>query len=259
MLRIYFMFKAQYVKTAMEYKLNFWMMVIAGILMRTLMMGVAYVLFRNIPTIAGFSEGEVYLIMAFMFISEGLCNLLFDGIWFLPALVQNGQLDVMLVRPVSPLYQILSYEIGLQGVGVTAMGLVSLFLALSSLGWLSPGPVLLCLLFIATGTLLRASNYLIGACNIFWLSAGSQTNMPYMMYSVGEFARYPVSIYPLWMQGILLFLIPYALIGYIPLLLLRGEAVLLNGALMVGMVLLYPLLARTVFYRGIRRYESMGM
>lgn len=259
MLRIYMTLKLQYLKTAMEYKLNFFMMVIAGVVMRTLFMGVAYVLFRNMPTIAGFSEGEVYLIMAFMLISEGLCNLLFDGIWSIPVLVFSGKLDVMLVRPVSPLYQILSYEIGLQGVGVLALGIVSMAMAMNSLAWLGAGTLLLCLLFIIAGMLLRMSTYLIGACNVFWLNTNGKTNVPYTLYSIGEYAKYPVNLYPIWMQAILFVLIPFAFIGYVPVLLLRGEHVLplslALGAISIG----YPWLARAIFYRGIRRYESMGM
>lgn len=260
-LRVYFTFKAQYLKTAMEYKLNFWMMVIAGVVMRTLMLGVAYVLFRNVSTIAGFQEGEVYLIIAFMTISEGLCELLFDGIWFIPGLVANGELDVMLVRPISPLYQILSYEIGLQGVGVLAMGLISLVLAINSLGWLSPGRVLLCLLFIVCGMVLRMSTYLISNCYVFWLDpgSGSRSNLPFMINSIGEYARYPVNVYPAWMQVVLLFVIPFGFIGYVPVLLLRGEQVFLFGTLLAVMTTGYFLLARRVFYKGIGRYESMGM
>lgn len=260
MLRIFLMFKGQYLKTAMEYKLNFWMMVFAGILMRTLMMGVAYVLFRNIPVIAGFVEGEVYLIMAFMFLTEGMCNIFFDGIWSLPAMVFNGQFDVLLIRPVSPLYQVLSMELGLQGIGVLALGSVSLILAMQSLGWLTVGALLLCALFVLCGTVLRMSTYLIGASSIFYMDAdGSRVNIPFTMYSVGEFAKYPVSLYPMWMQAVLFVLIPFGFIGYIPTLLLRGERPLLYGAALALMTAGYFLVARGIFYHGIKRYESMGM
>lgn len=259
MLKIFWMFKAQYLKTEMEYTFNFWMMIAAGVLMRTLMMGVAYVLFRTTPTIAGFAEGEVYLIMAFMFISEGLCNLLFDGIWYIPAMVFRGEMDVLLTRPVSPLFQVLSREIGLQGLGVLSLGVVSLTLALGSLGSLSAGSLLLCLPLIACGTALRMSTYLIGASNVFFIENNGQLNVPYTLYTVGEFAKYPVSIYPGWMQGVLLVLIPFGFIGYVPALILRGEHPVPYVLALTAMAVGYFMLARAVFYKGIARYESMGM
>ncbi len=259
MLKTYWMIKSQYLKTAMEYRFNFWMMAVAGFVMRALMMGVAFVLYRNVPEIAGFTEGQVYLIMSFMFITEGMSNIFFDGIWYIPRLVFGGELDVMLSRPVSPLYQILSHEVGLQGVGVLGIGFLGLFLALTALHTLTLPAIMLSLLFIVCGTAVRASSYLIGACNVFWLKAGGQLNIPYTMYSIGEYAKYPVKVYPLFMQVVLFGLIPYAFIGYVPCLVLSGERTLLYILLTMAVSAAYFLLARAVFYRGIRKYESMGM
>ncbi len=259
MFRIYWMIKSQYLKTAMEYRFNFWMMAVAGFVMRALMMGVAFVLYSNVPEIAGFSEGQVYLIMSFMFITEGMSNIFFDGIWYIPRLVFGGELDVMLSRPISPLYQILSHEVGLQGVGVLGIGFLSLFMALASLHALTIMAVLLSLLFIACGTAVRTSSYLIGACNVFWLKAGGQVNVPYTLYAIGEYAKYPVKVYPLFMQIVLFGLIPYAFIGYVPCLMLSGQSTLLYILLTIAVSAAYSFLARAVFYKGISKYESMGM
>lgn len=259
MLRIYWMIKSQYLKTAMEYRFNFWMMAVAGFVMRALMMGVAFVLYRNVPEIAGFTEGQVYLIMSFMFITEGMSNIFFDGIWYIPRLVFGGELDVMLSRPVSPLYQILSHEVGLQGVGVLTIGFLSLFMALAALQALTITAALLSILFIVCGTAVRTSSYLIGACNVFWLKAGGQVNVPYTLYAIGEYAKYPVNVYPLFMQIVLFGLIPYAFIGYVPCLVLSGQRTLLYILLTITVSAAYSLLAGAVFYRGIRKYESMGM
>lgn len=259
MLRIYFMLKSQYLKTAMEYKFNFWMMFAAGILMRTLMMGVAFVLFRSMPTIAGFTEGEVYFIMALMFVSEGLCNLLFDGIWYIPPMIFNGNLDVILSRPVSPLFQVLSHELGLQGVGVITMGIVSLVLSVMSAGFATPWAIPLCLLFMVTSTVLRMSLYLIGSSGAFYIHTGGQFNIPFTLYSIGEYAKYPVNIYPFWMQGVLYSIIPFAFIGYVPALIMRSTHGVWLTLLLIAVSVAYFFIARAVFYRGIKRYESMGM
>lgn len=258
-LRIYFSFKAQYLKTAMEYKLNFWLMIISGVLMRTLMLAVPYVLFRNMPTIAGFSEGEVYLMAALMFISEGMCNVFFDGIWYIQGMVFGGEFDNVLIRPVSPLFQVLSRELGLHGIGIIVLGIVSIVLSANSMGWLSLGNILLCILFVLCGTVIRASTYLLYSCIIFWQPTGTRSSFTYTAYGIGEYARYPLDIYPGWVRFILLTIIPFGFIGYVPVLLMRGEQVALWAVLLAAMAVVLPLLARQVFYRGIRKYESMGM
>jgi ABC-2 type transport system permease protein len=259
MIKIYFQFKAQYLKTQMEYTVNFWMLVFSGILMRTLAMGVVFVLYRNIPDIAGWKEGELYLILGFTFATEGLCNIFTDGTWNLQRLVFSGEFDTMLIKPVSPLYQILSYEISLQGIGVLAMGIVSIGLGLGLMDMVTPVSILFCAVFLVTGMVLRTSYNLIGACNVFWRGAGGQMNVPYLLYSIGEYAKYPVTIYPGIMRFILLVLIPSGFVGFVPALVIRGENPLLYTLALVVMTCLYFLAARAVFYYGIRKYESMGM
>lgn len=259
MLKIYFMLKVQYLKTEMEYTFNFWMMVFSGVLMRGLMMAVPFVIFRNIPTIAGWTEPAVYLMMAFLFISEGLCNLLFDGIWHLPGMVFHGTLDLTLSRPFSPLFEILSYAVGLQGIGGTALGIFSMVWALSAMHLLSLVTILQCLFFIICGAVIRMSVYLFSNSLVFWFDAGSSSNLPFTMMSIGEYAKYPVDIYPKWMQAILLVLIPFGFIGFVPALILRGDHIFLLTLLLALVSAVFFLLARTVFYRGIKHYESMGM
>lgn len=259
MIKIFLKMKEQYIKTEMSYPVNFWMMLISGVVMRGLMMAVPFVIYRNIPAMGGWLEAEVYLMMAFMFISEALCNLLFEGIWQMPGMVFRGEFDAVLARPVSPLFQILSYGMGLQGIGVLALGSFSLFAALHSLGRLNVQNLLLCLFFVVCGTVIRMSVYLLSSSIVFWFESGGSTNIPFTVYSVGEYAKYPTNIYPVWMQIVLLFVIPFGFIGYVPALILRDTHAFGWSAALLGISIAAFLLARLVFYRGIRRYESMGM
>ena len=256
MLKIYLMFKSQYLKTAFEYTFNFWMMFVSGVLMRTFLLAVPYVLFRNMPTIAGWQEAEVYFIMALVFVSEGCSNLFYDGIWQLPSQVFHGEFDVMLARPISPLYQVVARGFGLQGVGGILVGFVSLGLSMHSLGWLTPVGIMLCLVLIICGALLRMSSILIAACFVFW--AGPNSDMMFTANTVGEYAMYPVDIYPAWLRVILLTILPYGFIGFVPALILRSSNMLLFLGTLAFSVLFF-LLARGIFYLSIRRYESMGM
>jgi len=258
MINVFLMLKSQYLKTQMEYTANFWMMILSGIVMRTLLMGVVFVLFYNIPDIAGWQAGEVYIILGFIIITEGLHNLLFDGIWHIPMLVFRGGLDVMLSRPISPLYQILSHELGLQGLGNLTVGIISLGLGLVYMSWLTPLPLILCVFFILTGTILRMSYNLISLSHVFWIHGGIM-NFGFFVHSIGEFAKYPVTIYPLAMRFVLFFIIPAGFIGFVPALILRSEGVILYGGALIAVTVLYFLAARTIFYRGIKRYESIGM
>ncbi len=258
MIKVYLKFKALAIRVALEYKANFWMMTVSGIAMRGIFYLAVMILYNNLPDIAGWRAGELYLIMSYLFLSEGLCTIMFDGVWHLSRLVATGTFDVMLARPVSPLYQLLSDQIGLQGFGIIPLGLVTFVMSMLTLQWLTPLNILLSLLFLACGVVLRMSSTLLFVSAIFYVPPGSNLNVSFLAHSVGEYARYPLNIYPFWMRAILLFVIPMAFAGYVPTLILRDMNLWLLLALPV-MTLVYFLVARAVFYRGIRRYESMGM
>lgn len=259
MVKIFIKMKAQYIKTEMEYKSNFWMMLFSGVLTKLLSMAVPFIIYQNIPSIDGWDENEIYLIMSFLFISEGLCSVLFDGIWKMPEMVFSGQFDSVLSRPVSPLYQILSYGMGLQGIGVVAFGMVSLNMLLVKLDKMDMKTIMTCLFLIVCGTIICMSIYLLSTSFIFWYDSGGKTIVPYTVASFSQYARYPVGIYPKGMQIILLFVIPYAFISVIPVEILRGNDVMLHVVALITVCVIFFLVAKAVFYRGIRKYESVGM
>ncbi len=259
MFRIFMKLKEQYIKTEMEYTFNFWMMLVSGILTKVLSMAVPFVIYSNIPDIAGWKRDEIFLIMSFLFIAEGNCSVLFQGIWEIPGMIFDGQFDAVLSRPVSPLFQVLSYGMGLQGISSLGVGIVSLFVMLIRLDMLNVKTVLLSLFFIVCGTLLCMSVYLIGNCTAFWYDSGGRTTIPYAAASVGQYARYPIQIYPKAIRLLLLFVVPYAFICVVPVQILKGEHQLLFGISMLGISILFFSLAKFVFDKGIRRYESMGM
>ena len=259
MLKIFLKMKEQYIKTEMEYTVNFWMMLLSGVLTRIITMAIPFVIYKNIPSIAGWKASEIYLAMSFLFMAEGLNSVLFQGIWEMPGMVFNGQFDCILSRPVSPLFQVLSYGMGLQGIGVVLFSLFSLNLSLISLREFDPFHVLLSLFCVVCGTLICMSSYLISNSLVFWYDSGGNTTVPYTIGTIGGYAKYPISIYPKAMQFVLLFIIPYAFIGIVPAAIMRGEHMVPYLLALVGICAVSVMLARAVFYKGIRNYESMGM
>ena len=259
MIRIFLALKSQYIKTEMEYTANFWMMLLSGVLTRVVSMAAPFVIYSNIPDIAGWKKDEIYLILSFLFIAEGLCSVLFDGIWHIPNMVFSGQFDCVLSRPVSPLYQVLSYGMGLQGISVFLVGAVSLPVFLRRLGlWNLPGAAM-SLFLLLCGTLLCMSFYLLGNSAVFWFDSGRSTTLTDTLTEIGQYARYPLEIYPGIVRFLLLLVVPYGFICVVPVEILRGSLSWLWCPGVAGVSVGFFLLARAVFYKGIGHYESVGM
>lgn len=259
MIKIFLTMKLQYIKTEMEYRFNFFMMLVSGVLTKLVGVAVPFVIYANIPSVAGWKREEVCLIMAFLFVAEGLCSVLFQGIWEIPDMVFNGRFDSVLSRPVSPLFQVLSYGMGLQGISVFGFGAAAVLYFLAKLGILNIKTALLSVAFCFFGTVLCMSIYLIGNSLVFWYDSGGSTNVPYTIANIGQYARYPIEIYSKAVQFVLLFIIPYAFICVIPAQAFRGGNTLIPVLSQAGISFLFFFIARFIFYRGIRRYESMGM
>lgn len=254
---VFLKFKTLAVRVALEYRANFWLMVFSGILMRGIFILVVMVIYHNLPAVAGWKEEELFLIIGLLLAAEGVSNVFFDGPWHLGEHIYRGTLDVMLVRPVSPLFQVLCQGMGLQGFGIFPLGLGILIWSLAALHYLSPLYVLFALAAVLCGVALRVASTFLFASTLFYFK-GANLNIPFLAHTIGELGRYPVSIYPFWMRIILLYIIPTGFIGYIPALAMRESRPLLMLAV-PAVTVLYSLVTRFVFYRGIRRYESVGM
>lgn len=87
----------------------------------------------------------------------------------------------------------------------------------------------------------------------------NNVNIPFLAHSISEYGRYPLEVYPFWMRFVLLVIVPSGFIGYVPALIMRGFWPLQLTLALVAMTILYFLAARMFFYRGIKKYESMGM
>ncbi|MDO9629550.1 MAG: ABC-2 family transporter protein, partial [Acholeplasmataceae bacterium] len=98
---------------------------------------------------------------------------------------------------------------------------------------------------------------LLKSSNSFWL----KNSYPLMQitYNISDFTKYPILIYPKFIQLLMTFIIPFALISYYPALYILGRTGYLNvmGYLLVvtGILVFAGLY---VWKKGLKHYESTG-
>jgi viologen exporter family transport system permease protein len=86
------------------------------------------VIFTQVTTLGGFSAGEVVLIYGLAATAFGLADLAVGQVEALPEYIRTGEFDVMLLRPLGALGQLLSADVQLRRVGRVGSGLVVLAL-----------------------------------------------------------------------------------------------------------------------------------
>ncbi|MGY4643756.1 ABC transporter permease [Cellulomonas sp. URHB0016] len=248
-----------HLRSTLEYEADFWIMSVAAVVTQGVGVVFLWAIFRNVPEINGWEFWDVVLIYALVALTEGVAVLFGQGIWTLAATVNLGNLDALLVRPFSPLLQVLSSQIGMNGLGNVVLGSALLVGAVRNVDveW-TPQLVGLGVVLLVCASLVKVGLNIVTNCAAFWLKT-PWSMFAFAMHSVGELARFPITIYgPLVKIG-LTFVLPYAFMSYFP-----ATAVLsTSNTSWVGwltpLVAAYCLVAGVrVFRKGMARYESSG-
>jgi len=184
-----------------------------------------------------------------LFIGPGLESLSgMDGeIW-------SGAFDFTVLRPVNTQFLVslrkwrwFAFFDLLLGLGVLAAAVIQLQVRLS------PWQVLAFLLTLLAGTLILYAILLIFAALIFWSPGVLFT---WVFDGLFQMARYPLGMYPGWLQLVLTWIVPVGVITTIPAQALTGSLSAQSLFTSLGLALLLVTAASILFKLGLRRYAS---
>ena len=256
---IYFRCLGQQMKAILAYEADFVVLMFSAVIVQITGFLFIWTVFQRIPNINGWTFWEVVMMYALIFVTEGVGSLFFEGTWRLSNLVYTGQFDQMLLRPVSPIVQVLAGAVGFNGLGnlVTGFGLIAISLANVPIAW-TPGRLLMLAILIVSASAIRVAINLASAASTFWIRS-PWAMVPVFVHQLGDFAKYPITIYSFAVQAVIVVAVPFAFVSFFPTAFLFGvEAWSLPG-LLTPLVAVYSLfMAVTIFRIGLRRYESSG-
>jgi ABC-2 type transport system permease protein len=257
--RLYLRLLGTHFRASLEYEADFWIMA-AGAAM-TQIAGFAFIaaVFAKVPSINGWSFWTVVLLFGMVGLSEGIGNLFFEGMWAVAGLKHQGELDYLLVRPYPVVLQILSSQVGLNGIGnvLTGTAMIAAGLAHLDVAW-SVGHVLIAVVLLVSALTVRIGIMLACSSATFWME-GPGSMFMFAVHQAGDLVRYPLAIYPAALKAVLGVILPFAFVSFFPISWLTGE----GGTGMIG--LFTPLVAVAcvaaglfALRRGLLRYESAG-
>jgi len=259
-LRLYFTLQLIQLRTVVEYRGDFWI----GIAGATLQQGAGLVFisvfFSHIPVIKGWSVWEVAMLYGMALVPKGLTELFCDGPWALRMLVNTGEFDRILVRPVSPALQTATRIASIHGVGQTTLGIVVLVTGASRSGmeWSLWKAAFLLVVILSGAVMIGAINYLANMIG-FW-EPSTQSALPTMYTLLIDFAKFPLDIYHVVIRVLVTVVAPFAFLSYFPALILLdketpwrwlGLATPLVSALVV-------LVTSWLWRKGLDRYQGVG-
>ncbi len=130
--------------------------------------------------------------------------------------IRSGQFDVVLLRPVSTLLQVMASDLALRRVGRIAQAAAVLVyaLAVADIQW-NALRVILLPVGIVCGALIFGAMFVLGGCLTFW-TIGSAEVANTFTYGGNMMTSYPLNIFGPWLRRLLAFVVPLAFVTYFP-------------------------------------------
>jgi len=220
--------------------------------------GGIWLLFDRFKMVQGWTLHEVGLIYGIVQMGFALAEMFARGFDTFSVMIRKGDFDLILLRPLSSLFQIATREVNIMRLGRLFQGLTVLIWSLSYFSF-SPISALIILASILSAASLFYGLLVIQATISFWTVEALEI-MNIAGYGGLQACQYPVSLYTKPFRLIFTFLIPLACATYYPIAtLLQKEVVpfwLGMIAPLAGFVFL--VLALQLWRLGVRHYRSTG-
>jgi ABC-2 type transport system permease protein len=246
-----------------SYRTSFTLDVIGAIAISLTELIEVYVIFHNVPVFGGVRLDAALLIYGLSYLAFGLANTFAGNLDTVPQFVRTGTLDVLMLRPLPILGQMLTSEVTLKRFGQTIPALAIMTFALLRLdvAWTTASIVLLSIAPIC-GALIFAALFLLAGASQFWLLDGAEVTSSFT-YGSSYAASFSAAVMPMPLRVFFSFVIPATFVGYLPtvtVLRLPGAAGLPTwlGYLLPVVAVLSWCVALLAWRMGLRRYVGAG-
>jgi ABC-2 type transport system permease protein len=256
MLRVWLASTRASVVREMEFRANFVMGIIRQMLWLGVFIFMTDVIFRNVQTLAGWSQPEALIIIALSRIIEGLMNTLFTAnIMELPERVRRGDFDWHLIRPLPTLFYTSFRRTSIENIGNLLGGFGLLLYALHQLTTsVSIINILSLLVLAVSGITIYYAILIIVSTLVFVLD-----RLEFLWgfnVLLSEPLTVPFDIFPRAPRAVLTYLIPLAFIVFVPAQAITGRLASWHIALSLVFAVVFLMLAHLAWKAGLRRYSS---
>ncbi|EHY0679235.1 hypothetical protein FZX01_03685 [Listeria monocytogenes] len=245
-----------YFKSFSQYRVDFIIGILSVVMQASIGLIFINVIYNNIPVIEGWSYNELLLMFGFSSCGIALFIIFFSEIWMIgPKYVARGELTILLTKPLSPLFQIVSQRVKLENMFQFLLGIGAVIYALDGANKLDPINLLQMLIMVIVSLLVFFSLNLFFATFSFWTI--NSNNIVFAVYALREYGRYPIQMFPKILQVVLIFIFPFAFTAFYP------SIAILSSSLFILLVSIFASGLLTIcaikFWRfGLKHFESAG-
>ena len=255
---LYFKYFKIHFKKEVQYKSSFIMSFISQFFVFFGYYFTIICLFDKFSNIKGFSMYEVLLTFGIIQFGFSFCETFFRGVDQFDDLIVNGTFDRLLLRPQNILLQVFANEVSFVKASRLIQSIIVLVIAIINIDviWTIEKIITLISMLIS-GIAVFLSIFILAASYCFLTVKGLEVRN---VFTDGgkHMAQYPIGIFKKGFVFFFTFIIPFGFVNYYPLLYLLDKT---NNKLLIIsplITILYLIPSVIIFYKGIKRYSSVG-
>jgi ABC-2 type transport system permease protein len=180
------------------------------------------VLFGHVPTLAGWTLGEVAFLYGTSGLAFGLADMAVGSVEKVSQRIRLGTFDILLLRPAGTLLQIVTDEFAIRRIGKVVQPAAVLAYAVTAVDvdWDVPAAGLT-LLMVVAGSVIAGSIWVATSAATFWTVEGREAANA-VTYGGAMMIQHPMPLYSELVRSLAL-IVPLAFISYLPSVALLGK------------------------------------
>jgi len=241
---------------ALSYRLNFVLSMLITLCFNLFFLLTTILIYNSGASFPGWGFYEVLLIQSIFTLSLALAYVLFSNVlWSTMQYIREGSFEVVLLRPVNPLFFLIATNFDTGSFGLLIGGGAMFGIAIAHTGVASLAALAqFFLLFVAGFAVMTGFQMIMAATSFKWVG---NSRLPDILDSILSFGKYPVSIFPQAIKTLASYIIPVGMIGFYPASALLGR---LNPMVLISVFpcILFMLFGIWLYHYMVKLYEGVG-
>jgi ABC-2 type transport system permease protein len=220
--RAYAILVGSRIRSQFAYRTSFWLNVATSVGVGVIEFFEIYVILANVPAFGGLTFAQAALVFALANLGFSLADMVFGQFDAMSTNLRLGRMEVLLVRPLPLMAQLITSDLQLRRLGRLGVGLGIMIVALSYLHLaLTPTVVYLLIITPLVGAAIYAAFFVLAGGVQFFLVEGAEFTASFV-YGGSYAGQLPGSVLLTPVRVLFTFVIPATVTSYLPSLLILG-------------------------------------
>jgi ABC-2 type transport system permease protein len=210
------------IRSQLAYRTSFWLNVATSVAVGLVEFVEIYAIFANVPVFGGLDLRQSALVFALGNIGFALADTIFGQLDTIPTYLRLGRLEVLLVRPIPLLLQLVTSEVHMRRLGRLAVGVLIAAIVLPGLDLTyTAGTVYLLVITPFVGAAIYGALFAMAGGLQFFLINGPEFTSAFV-YGSSYAGQLPGSVLITPIRILFTFVFPATVTAYLPALLIMG-------------------------------------